>query len=52
MSHETAASIILVVADEMANPVRSVTAELARENKSVRLLVHPTFRVRRHPVTY
>ena len=49
---ETDASIVLVVADEMANLVRSVTAELARENKSVRLLVHPTFRVRRDPVTH
>lgn len=50
--NETDASIVLVVADDMTHLVHSLTAELARENESIRLLVHPTFRVLRDSVTH
>ncbi|MBO1269549.1 NAD-glutamate dehydrogenase [Arthrobacter cavernae] len=50
--NETDASIVMVVADDMPHLVHSVTAELTRENASIRLLAHPTFRVQRDPETH
>ncbi|MCO4273480.1 NAD-glutamate dehydrogenase [Pseudarthrobacter sp. HLT3-5] len=50
--NETDASIVMVVANDMPHLVHSVTAELTRESASIRLLVHPTFRVRRDPETH
>ena len=50
--NESDASVLLVVADAMPHLLHSLTAELARENESIRLLVHPAFLVRRDPQTY
>lgn len=50
--NESDASVLLVVADAMPHLLHSLTAELTRENESIRLLVHPTFLVRRDPVTH
>ncbi len=50
--NENDASVLLVVTDAMPHLLHSLTAELARENESIRLLVHPTFLVRRDPETH
>lgn len=47
--NELDASIIAVVAEDMPHLVQSVTAELTRDDASIRLLVHPTFQVLRDP---
>lgn len=49
--NESDASVLLVVADAIPHLIHSLTAELARENESIRLLVHPNFLVRRDPRT-
>ncbi|MEV7135255.1 NAD-glutamate dehydrogenase [Arthrobacter sp. NPDC093128] len=41
--------IVAVVAEDMPYLVHSVTAELTRDDASIRLLVHPTFQVLRDP---
>ncbi|MFE5837517.1 NAD-glutamate dehydrogenase [Arthrobacter sp. NPDC056493] len=46
------ATIVAVVADDMPFLVHSVTAELTREDAAIRLLVHPTFKVRRDSRTH
>jgi glutamate dehydrogenase len=46
------ATIVAVVADDMPFLVHSVTAELTREDATIRLLVHPTFEVRRDSRTH
>ena len=46
------ATIVAVVADDMPFLVHSVTAELTREDAAIRLLVHPTFEVRRDSRTH
>ena len=50
--NEGDASVLLVVADAMPHLLHSLTAELARQNESIRLLAHPTFLVRREPETH
>ena len=49
--NESDASVLLVVADAIPHLIHSLTAELARQNESIRLLVHPNFLVRRDPRT-
>jgi glutamate dehydrogenase len=49
--NESDASVLLVVADTQPHLIHSLTAELARENESIRLLAHPNFLVRRDPRT-
>ncbi|MCP1412078.1 NAD-glutamate dehydrogenase [Paenarthrobacter sp. A20] len=50
--HESDASVVAVVADDMPYLLPSVTAEIARDTASIRLLVHPTFSVTRDPATH
>ncbi|MGO4857276.1 NAD-glutamate dehydrogenase [Arthrobacter sp. 2MCAF14] len=50
--NEPHASVVFVVAEGALNVVRSVTAELTREGGTVRLLVHPSFRVLRDPASH
>ncbi|WP_104175165.1 NAD-glutamate dehydrogenase [Arthrobacter sp. Y81] len=50
--NESDASVLLVVADAMPHLLHSLTAELTRQNEAIRLLVHPTFLVRRDPQTH
>jgi glutamate dehydrogenase len=45
--NELDASIVAVVMEDLPYLVHSVTAELTREDASIRLLVHPTFEVLR-----
>jgi glutamate dehydrogenase len=47
--NELDASVVAVVMEDMPYLVHSVTAELTREDASIRLLVHPTFQVLRDP---
>ena len=49
--NESDSSVLLVVADAIPHLFHSLTAELTRQNESIRLLVHPTFLVRRDPRT-
>ena len=49
--NESDASVLLVVADAIPHLLHSLTAELTRQNESIRLLVHPNFLVRRDPRT-
>ena len=49
--NESDASVLLVVADAIPHLIHSLTAELTRQNESIRLLVHPNFLVRRDPRT-
>ncbi|BAS12312.1 NAD-specific glutamate dehydrogenase [Arthrobacter sp. Hiyo8] len=46
------ASIVAVVTDDIPYLVHSVTAELTRDDTSINLLVHPSFRVLRDPVSH
>jgi glutamate dehydrogenase len=50
--NELDASIVAVVAEDMPYLVQSVTAELTREDASIRLVMHPTFQVLRDPVSH
>ncbi|MFF2300743.1 NAD-glutamate dehydrogenase [Arthrobacter sp. NPDC058127] len=50
--NEADASLAAIVTDDMPYLVPSVTAEIARDNASIRLLVHPTFTVTRDPATH
>jgi glutamate dehydrogenase len=50
--NEMDASIVAVVAEDVPYLVHSVTAELAREDATIGLLVHPTFHVLRDPVSH
>ena len=50
--NESDASVVAIVADDMPYLLPSVTAEIARDTASIRLLVHPTFSVERDPVTH
>ncbi|WP_332602243.1 NAD-glutamate dehydrogenase [Arthrobacter sp. S2(2024)] len=49
---ELDASIVAVVTDDIPYLVHSVTAELTRDDTSINLLVHPSFRVLRDPVSH
>ena len=49
--NESDASVLLVVADAIPHLLHSLTAELTRQDESIRLLVHPNFLVRRDPHT-
>ncbi|WP_454699827.1 NAD-glutamate dehydrogenase [Arthrobacter humicola] len=49
--NESDASVLLVVADAIPHLLHSLTAELTRQDESIRLLVHPNFLVRRDPQT-
>jgi glutamate dehydrogenase len=46
------ASIVAVVTEDIPYLVHSVTAELTRDDASIRLLVHPSFQVLRDPVSH
>jgi glutamate dehydrogenase len=50
--NETDSSLVAIVADDMPYLLPSVTAEIARDTASIRLLVHPTFSVTRDPGTH
>ncbi|WP_426005559.1 NAD-glutamate dehydrogenase [Paenarthrobacter sp. NyZ202] len=50
--HETNASVVAIVTDDLPYLLPSVTAEIARDASSIRLLVHPTFTVGRDPATH
>lgn len=50
--NEADASLVAIVTDDMPYLVPSVTAEIARDNASIRLLVHPTFSVVRDAATH
>jgi len=50
--NELDASIVAIVADDLPYLVQSVTAELTRDDVSLRLLVHPRFQVLRDPVSH
>ncbi|MFE4196873.1 NAD-glutamate dehydrogenase [Paenarthrobacter sp. NPDC056912] len=50
--NETEASLVAIVADDLPYLLPSVTAEIARDTASIRLLVHPTFSVARDPATH
>lgn len=50
--NEPHASVVFVVAEGALQVVHAVTAELAREGATVRLLVHPSFQVLRDPATH
>ncbi|MCZ9880379.1 NAD-glutamate dehydrogenase [Arthrobacter sp. B2a2-09] len=49
---ELDASVVAVVTEDIPYLVHSVTAELTRDDTSIRLLVHPSFRVIRDPVSH
>ncbi|MFJ4028867.1 NAD-glutamate dehydrogenase [Paenarthrobacter sp. NPDC089989] len=50
--NESDASLVAIVTDDLPYLLPSVTAEIARDTSSIRLLVHPTFRVERDPATH
>ncbi|MFC8040303.1 NAD-glutamate dehydrogenase [Paenarthrobacter sp. NPDC057355] len=50
--HENDSSLVAIVTDDLPFVLPSVTAEIARNTSSIRLLVHPTFRVERDPATH
>ncbi|MDI2034356.1 NAD-glutamate dehydrogenase [Paenarthrobacter nitroguajacolicus] len=50
--NETDASLVAIVADDMPYLLPSVTAEIARDTASIRLLVHPIFTATRDPATH
>ncbi|GAA3319644.1 NAD-glutamate dehydrogenase [Arthrobacter ramosus] len=50
--NEADASLVAIVTEDMPYLVPSVTAEIARDNASIRLLVHPIFTVTRDPATH
>lgn len=50
--NESDASLVAIVTDDMPYLLPSVTAEIARDTASIRLLVHPTFSVQRDPATH
>jgi len=50
--NELDASIVAVVAEDLPYLIQSVTAELTRDDVSIRLLVHPRFHVLRDPVSH
>lgn len=50
--HEANASVVAIVTDDLPYLLPSVTAEIARDASSIRLLVHPTFTVERDPATH
>ncbi len=50
--NERDAGLVLVVTDDLPHTLRSVTAELTHGGAPIRLLVHPTFTVRRDPSTH
>ena len=50
--HETDASLVAIVTDDLPYLLPSVTAEIARDTSSIRLLVHPTFSIERDPATH
>ncbi|MGN6405975.1 MAG: NAD-glutamate dehydrogenase, partial [Sinomonas sp.] len=45
--NEREAAVVFVVADDLPHLVRSVTAELTRDDVSIRLLIHPSLMVSR-----
>ncbi|MFJ5956101.1 NAD-glutamate dehydrogenase [Paenarthrobacter sp. NPDC092416] len=49
--NEADASVVAIVTDDIPYLLPSVTAEIARDNAAIRLLVHPTFSVTRDPAT-
>lgn len=49
---ELDASIVAVVTEDIPYLVHSVTAELTRDDTTIRLLVHPSFQVLQDPVTH
>ena len=50
--NEMDASIVAVVTDDIPYLVHSITAELARDDAAIRLLVHPSFQVLRDPESH
>ncbi|MFJ4210760.1 NAD-glutamate dehydrogenase [Paenarthrobacter sp. NPDC089675] len=50
--HEADSSVLAIVTDDLPCLLPSVTAEVARNTSSIRLVVHPTFRVERDPATH
>lgn len=50
--NEADASLVAIVTEDMPYLVPSITAEIARDNDSIRLLVHPTFTVTRDAATH
>ncbi|WP_115787127.1 NAD-glutamate dehydrogenase [Arthrobacter silvisoli] len=50
--HETDASLVAIVTDDLPYLLPSVTAEIARDAAAIRLLVHPVFSVLREPGTH
>ena len=50
--NEADASLVAIVSEDMPYLVPSVTAEIARDNASIRLLVHPAFTVTRDAATH
>ncbi|WP_427005636.1 NAD-glutamate dehydrogenase [Pseudarthrobacter sp. H2] len=50
--NELDASIVAVVTEDIPYLVHSITAELTRDDASIRVLVHPSFQVLRDPVSH
>ena len=50
--NETDASIVAVVSEDYPYLVHSITAELTRDDATIRLLVHPSLHVLRDPVSH
>jgi glutamate dehydrogenase len=50
--NEHEAAVVFVVADDLPHLVRSVTAELTRDDASIRLLIHPILMVARDAATH
>jgi glutamate dehydrogenase len=50
--NEMDASIVAVVTEDIPYLVHSITAELARDDAAIRLLVHPSFQVLRDPESH
>ena len=50
--NEMDASVVAVVTEDIPYLVPSITAELTRDDASIRLLVHPSFQVQRDPVSH
>lgn len=50
--HETDASVVAIVTDDMPYLLPSITARIAEDTASIRLLVHPSFSVTRDPATH
>ncbi|MFJ6537332.1 NAD-glutamate dehydrogenase [Paenarthrobacter sp. NPDC091711] len=50
--NESDSSVVAIVTDDIPYLLPSVTAEIARDTASIRLLVHPIFSVTRDPATH